>query len=325
MSKMGAKITHIEYYLPEKVLTNEELSTEKAGWSAAKIEKKVGIRNRHIAASNESSLDMAVKAAQKLLLSYDSSLIDFVIFCTQSPEYLLPTSACIIQDQLGLRKDIGAFDFNLGCSGYIYGLAMAKALIESRIACHVLLLTGETYSKFIIDSDISNKSIFGDAATATLISYSDQNQIGEFVFGTDGSGAENLIVKNLGAKNSYNCHQNMCPELYMDGPEIFNFTIETIPKLVHDVCVKNGLDLSDISYAILHQANKYILEFLTQTIGLSPHKSHIDMLEYGNTVSNTIPIALKDCLDRKIVKSKDKVLLAGFGVGYSWGGLVLYL
>lgn len=322
---MGVKIAQIEYYLPEKVLTNEELAALNLSWSAAKIETKVGIRNRHIAAPDESSMDMAIKAAQKLLESRSADEIDFVIFCTQSPEYLLPTSACIIQDKLGLRTNVGAFDFNLGCSGYIYGLAIAKALIESRIATKVLLLTGETYSKFIIDSDISNKSIFGDAGTATLVTYTEHDQIGEFVFGTDGAGAENLIVNNIGAKNHYTCPQGKSPELYMDGPEIFNFTIETIPKLVQDVCIKNKLGLSDVSYTILHQANKYILEFLTKTIGLEPEKVHIDLLEYGNTVSNTIPIALKDCLDKNIVRPPDKVLLAGFGVGYSWGGVVLNL
>ena len=322
---MGAKIAQIEYYLPEKVLTNEELTALNPGWSAAKIETKVGIRNRHIAASDESSMDMAIKAAKKLLKYHAADAMDFLIFCTQSPEYLLPTSACIIQDRLGLRTDVGAFDFNLGCSGYIYGLAMAKALIESRIASNVLLLTGETYSKFIIDSDISNKSIFGDSATATLVTYSEQEQIGEFVFGTNGAGAENLIVNNIGAKNYYTCPKGMSPELCMDGPEIFNFTIETIPKLVQDVCSKNKLGLSDVSYTILHLANKYILEFLTQTIGIESDKVHIDLWEYGNTVSNTIPIALKDCLDRRIVKPQDRVLLAGFGVGYSWGAVVLNL
>lgn len=322
---MGAKIAQIEYYLPEKVLTNDELAASNPGWSAKKIETKVGIRNRRIASSNESSMDVAIKAGQKLLISHDADAIDFLIFCTQSPEYLLPTSACIIQDRLGLRTNMGAFDFNLGCSGYIYGLAMAKALIESRIVSNVLLLTGETYSKFIIDSDISNRSIFGDAGTATLVTYSDHDQIGEFIFGTDGAGAENLIVNNIGAKNSYTCPQGMSPELYMDGPEIFNFTIDTVPKLVQDVCSKNELSLSDISYMIPHQANKYILEFLTQTIGLEPDKVHIDLWEYGNTVSNTIPIALKDCLDKSIVKPQDRVLLVGFGVGYSWGSVVLNL
>ncbi len=320
---MGAKISQIEYYLPEMILSNEDLVQQHPEWNAKKVEDKVGIRNRHIAASDETSLDMAIVAAAKLLKDHDPSKIDFVLLCTQSPEYLLPTTACIVQDRLGLRRDIGALDFNLGCSGYIYGLAMAKSLIVTGIAKHVLLLTAETYSKYIAESDISNKSIFGDAATASLISESENEHIGEFVFGTDGSGAENLMVHNIGAKNSFQGVAGTRPQLYMNGPEIFNFTIETIPPLVEAVCKKNALDKDNVSYTILHQANKYILEFLIGNIGLSPEKCHIDMLEYGNTVSNTIPIALKDSWDRGTIKNGDSVLLAGFGVGYSWGSTII--
>nr|MDK2851507.1 3-oxoacyl-[acyl-carrier-protein] synthase [Candidatus Cloacimonadota bacterium] len=320
---MGAKISRIEYYLPEHVLSNEDLIAQHPEWNSQKVEKKVGIRNRHIAGSEETALDMAVKAAQKLFNYVDPSLIDFVLFCTQSPDHLLPTSACIAQDRLGLRTNIGALDFNLGCSGYIYGLALAKSLIESGIAMNILLLTGETYSKYISDSDISNRSIFGDAATATLVTESDNYHIGDFVLGTDGKGAENLIVRNIGAKNSFRAVGDEYPELYMNGPEIFNFTIDTIPPLVEDVCKKNHLDKDQLDYVILHQANKYIIEFLISTIGLDPSKCHIDMLEYGNTVSNTIPIALKDSWDKGIIKVGDSVLLAGFGVGYSWGSTII--
>jgi len=320
---MSAKISQIQYYLPENVLSNEYLVTQHPEWNPQKVESKVGIRNRHIALPEETALDMAVKAAEKLFVSVDPNTIDFVLFCTQSPDHLLPTSACIAQERLGLRTNIGSMDFNLGCSGYIYGLALAKGLISSGVAGNVLLLTGETYSKFMAVSDISNRSIFGDAATASLISKSDNDHIGEFVLGTDGKGAENLIVRNIGAKNSFSSINGERPELYMNGPEIFNFTIETIPPLVEAVCVKNRIARNDVDYVILHQANKYIIEFLISTIGLDPSKCHIDMLEYGNTVSNTIPIALKDSWDRGLIKTGDKVLLAGFGVGYSWGSTII--
>lgn len=319
---MGVKINRIEYYLPDYVLSNDDLVRKHPDWNALKVEKKVGIRNRHIAAAQETALDLAVKAATKLLETEDRNIIDFVMFCTQSPDYLLPTSACLAQERLGLRREIGAIDFNLGCSGYIYGLALAKSLIKSGMACNVLLLTGETYSKFLADNDVSNRSIFGDAGTATLITRSDEDFIGEFVLGTDGKGAENLIVRNIGAKTSFSNINGTRPELYMNGPEIFNFTIETIPPLIEVVCKKNNTDKDDLDYVIFHQANKYILEFLIGTIGLDPAKCHIDMLEYGNTVSNTIPIALKDSLDRGNIKAGDTVLLAGFGVGYSWGSTI---
>lgn len=320
---MGSKITRIEYFLPDQVLSNEDLAKEYPDWKPDKVEKKVGIRSRHIAAAGETSLDMAEKAAGKVLLDANPDEIDFLLFCTQSPDYLLPTSACILQERLGLRTDIGALDFNLGCSGYIYGLGLAKALINSNLCKNVLLLTGETYSKFVRPADISNRSIFGDAATATLLSYSELEHIGDFEFGTDGRGADNLIVKNLSARESYLDRKDNTPELFMNGPEIFNFTIEMVPPLITKVLAKNKLGKDDVDYAILHQANKYILEFLINLIEFDPHKCHIDMLEYGNTVSNTIPIALKDSLERKVVRLGDKVLLAGFGVGYSWGATVV--
>ncbi len=320
---MGEKIKQVEYYLPERILTNEELEKAYPEWSATKLEKKVGIKQRHIAGPNETSLDLATKAAIKVLEKEDKDLIDFVLFCTQSPDYLLPTSACLLQSRLRLKTSIGALDFNLGCSGYVYGLALAKGLINSGVCKNILLVTGETYSKFIAEDDISNRSIFGDAGTATIVTYSDENQLGEFIFGTDGIGAENLIVNGLSARNSYILKDVDRPTLYMNGPEIFNFTIETIPPLIQQVISKNKLQLSGIDYFILHQANKYILEFLISEIGLDKSKCHIDMLDYGNTVSNTIPIALKDAFEQRIIQEGDKVLLAGFGVGYSWCSTII--
>jgi len=320
---MGAKISNIAYYLPEQILSNEELVAQHQGWNAAKVESKVGIRFRHIASYEESALDMAEMACRKLFEYVEPDSIDFLLLCTQSPEYLLPTTACLLQDRLKLNKTIGALDYNLGCSGYIYGLALAKGLIDSGSAKRVLLVTSETYTKYIDEQDVSNKSIFGDAATATLVTFSENHHIGEFVFGTDGSGAGNLIVNNVNAGNSYQCPVDKRPELSMNGPEIFNFTIETIPKLIEDVCSRNQLGKEGISYTILHQANKYILDFLISMIGLPNDKCHIDLMNYGNTVSNTIPIALKDAWDRGMVKIGDLVLLAGFGVGYSWGGVVV--
>ena len=320
---MSAKIKQVEYYLPEGILTNEELEKAYPEWSATKLEKKVGIKQRHIAGPNETSLDLATKAAIKVLEKEDKDLIDFVLFCTQSPDYLLPTSACLFQSRLGLDTSIGALDFNLGCSGYVYGLALAKGLINAKLCKNVLLVTGETYSKFIAEDDISNRSIFGDAGTATIVAHSEEDMLGEFIFGTDGNGAENLIVNGISARNFYTLKDVDRPTLYMNGPEIFNFTIETIPPLIHQVISKNKLQLSEIDYFILHQANKYILEFLISEIGLDKSKCHIDMLDYGNTVSNTIPIALKDAFDKRIIQKGDKVLLAGFGVGYSWASTII--
>lgn len=196
---MKAYINAVEYYLPEKVRTNDELAALFPEWPAVKIFDKVGISQRHISAPDESATDMAVKAAEKLFarnMNVKRDDIDFVLLCTQSPDYKLPSSSCLIQDRLGIPKNCGALDFNLGCSGWVYGLALAKGLIISGAARNILLLTGETYTKYINHSDKSNMAIFSDGASATLVSCSEGlASVGEFVLGTDGSKANDLILR----------------------------------------------------------------------------------------------------------------------------------
>lgn len=321
---MGSFIHSIEYYLPENVLDNKKLSQEFPEWEADKIFDKVGILNRHIVSKNETALDLAYNAAEKVLQNFNRELIDFVLLCTQSPDYYLPTGACSLQEMLKLRKDIGAFDFNLGCSGYIYGLAIAKSFINSQMASNVLLIMAETYSKHIHPSDKSNRSIFGDAAAATIILSSSKENIHEFELGTDGKGKDNLIVKKGGMRNLYFRNQDLSENyLYMNGPEIFNFTLDVVPELVQKILLKNKESIDSIDFCIFHQANKFMLEYLRKKMKIDPAKFYINMLETGNTVSATIPIALKDCLETGLVKSGDKVLLVGFGVGYSWGATIV--
>jgi len=330
---MGVKIANIEYYLPEKIITNDQLAKQFPDWPSEKIEKKVGIRERHIVKEDETALDLALEAGKKILKNYDRDKIDFLLFCTQSPDYYLPTSACILQDKLGLKTNIGAFDFNLGCSGFVYGLALAKSLINSNIAKNILLITSETYTKHIHSKDKSNRTIFGDAAAAIIIEKSEEEQIGEFVLGTDGSGYKNLIVPNGGLRDRYNPHAQEIDDesgsirtdnnLYMNGPEIFNFTIKAVPKVVAETLVKNSITLDDLDYVIFHQANKYMNEYLRKKINIPKEKFYLNLLHTGNTVSATIPIAMKDALEHKTIKKGDKVLLVGFGVGYSWGGAIV--
>lgn len=320
---MGSYIHSVEYYLPENTYDNNQLSKEFPEWEAEKIAEKVGIQTRHICSKNETALDLAYNAAEKVLKKFNKDQVDFVILCTQSPDYFLPTGACILQDSLKLRKEIGAFDFNLGCSGFIYGLAISKSLINAHIASTVLLITAETYSKHIHPSDKSNRSIFGDGAAATLILSSPQEKIHEFILGTDGSGKNNLIVRNGGMRSINSKGEDLVENyLFMNGPEIYNFTLDVIPDLVSNILLKNELSINKIDYCIFHQANKYMLEYLRRKLKIDPSKFYINMVETGNTVSATIPIALKDCLEKKIIKSGDKILSAGFGVGYSWGATI---
>ena len=327
-----AFIKAISYYLPEKIVTNEELVAEFPEWTVDKIAGKIGVSQRHLAGDNETAGDMSVKAAQKLFAEndIDRNTIDFVLLCTQSPDYFLPSTACIIQKKLGLPTSCGAFDFNLGCSGYEYGLAVAKGLIEGRIAHNILLLTAETYNKYLHPRDKGNKTIFGDGASATLVSTDGFAKIGEFSFGTDGSGAEGLIVKTGAARCKAKVNDEVFDEngnphssdhLFMDGKAIFDFTVHVVPPMIDDVMLKNGLVKDDINLYVFHQANKYMINFLRKLIMVDKEKFYVHLENVGNTVSSTIPIAL--CEACKEGRLHGNILLAGFGVGFSWGGCII--
>jgi 3-oxoacyl-[acyl-carrier-protein] synthase III len=327
-----SKIKAIEYYLPANTLANETLEKIYEDWSSEKIEKKTGIRLRHITEVGETASDLGYQAACKIFESgvVAREEIDFLLFCTQSPDYPLPSCACVLQDRLKLPKRVGALDFNLGCSGFVYGLGLAHGLIVSGQARNVLLITSETYSKYIHPSDKSVRTIFGDGAAATVVSVSDEDRIGPFVYGTDGSGAGNLIVGksefrtqkqidslNLGEKTQF-------PEyLYMNGPEIFNFTIKAVPRAIEQLLTKSVIDLDEIDFFVFHQANKYILNHLRKKIGIPENKFIVDMAETGNTVSASIPIALVKAEEKKMIRHGDRVLVIGFGVGYSWAASLL--
>ncbi|KXT45977.1 3-oxoacyl-ACP synthase III family protein [Bacteroides intestinalis] len=331
---MKAYIKAISYYLPERIMTNDELVSLFPEWSVEKVASKVGVDFRHVAASNETAGDMAEKAARKLFDEYhvNPKEIDFVMLCTQSPDYFLPSTACVLQNRLGIPKNSGAFDYNLGCSGCVYGLALAKGLILAGIARNILLLTSETYNKYLHPQDKSNRSIFGDGAAACLISSDGMAEIGDFVMGTDGSGAENLIVKT-GASRYKNRtgysdeddegHLRYDDYLYMNGGAIFNFTLDAVPLMFKQVLEKNAIKKEEIDYFVFHQANKFMLNTIRKVCVLPKEKYYINLSETGNTVSSTILIGLKDCLTNEIIHKDMQVMIAGFGVGLSWAGTVL--
>lgn len=331
---MKAFIKAISYYLPEKVVTNEELLKEFPEWSVDKVAQKVGVDSRHVAGENETAGDMAEKAACKLFEEYsiDPKSIDFLLLCTQSPDYFLPSTACILQDRLGIPTSAGAFDYNLGCSGCIYGMAVAKGLIAAGIAKNVLLLTAETYNKYLHPSDKSNRSIFGDGAAACLISTDGFAEIGEFVLGTDGSGYKHLIVETGASRKKENTgvettdddgHIRREDYLYMDGSAIFNFTLDAVPAMMAQVLEKNNMQKEEIDYYVFHQANKFMLSTIRKVCVLPKDKFYVNLAETGNTVSSTVMIGLKDCMQSQTIKFGDKVMVSGFGVGLSWGGTIL--
>jgi 3-oxoacyl-[acyl-carrier-protein] synthase-3 len=237
-----------------------------------------------------------------------------------------------VQDRLGLRTSVGALDFNLGCSGYVYGLALAHGLVVSGVASNVLLITAETYTRHIHPQDRSTRTIFGDGAAATLVELTEVAGIGKFVFGTDGRGAENLIVPAGGSRKPRSAetsivrtdkdgNQRSDENLFMNGMEVFNFTIASVPKLVQETLATNGM--IEVDYYVFHQANKFMLDHLRQKCGISESKFYLDVEHTGNTVSATIPIALRMAQESGRLKTGMHVLIAGFGVGYSWGGTTL--
>lgn len=329
-----AYIKAISYYLPERIVTNEELVKEFPEWSVEKVAQKVGVNSRHLAAEDETAGDMAEKAARKLFEEYniDPKSIDFLMLCTQSSDYFLPSTACVLQDRLGIPTSAGSFDYNLGCSGCIYGMAMAKGLIAAGIAKNVLLLTSETYNKYLHQSDKSNRSIFGDGAAACLISTDGFAEIGEFSLGTDGSGANNLIVKTGAARCKQATGHSVEDDeghiwrddyLYMNGGAIFNFTLDAVPAMMSDILKRNNVEKDDINYYVFHQANKFMLNTIRKVCVLPKDKFYINLSDTGNTVSSTVMIGLKDCIKNSIIKAGDTVMVSGFGVGLSWGGTLL--
>lgn len=334
-----AVIAAIETYLPESLLSNEQLAGELGNWDAKQIFDKTGIAARHIAGHDECSSDLGVEAAKKL---FENGVctpddIDFLLFCTQSPDYFLPASACLMQDRLGLSKDCGVLDFNQGCSGFVYGLGLAKSLVETNLATNVLLITAETYSKFVNPRDRSARTIFGDGAAATLVKSidSDVDLIGPFVFGTDGRGANNLIVPAGGLRRPFSADTAIEREdegnwrseqnLFMNGPEIFNFTLQSVPVAVNQLLQKSGYKLEQVDYFVFHQANKFMLDRLRSKIKIPPEKFWLNMENVGNTVSSTIPIALDSARQQDKIKLGDHVMLVGFGVGYSWAATIIQI
>jgi 3-oxoacyl-[acyl-carrier-protein] synthase-3 len=334
--RIGARIRAIATHLPDHVLTNEALAALYPSWPADKILDKTGIRERRVAAPDETAADLAFHAAEKLFESGACARheVDFVVLCTQAPDFILPTTACILQHRLGLRRDIGAFDMNLGCSGFVYGLSVAAGLIAAGAASNILLLTADTYSKYIHEGDKSVRTLFGDGAAATLISRSDDASIGPFVFGTDGGGAKDLIVE-AGGFRTPRCAETALEQedkvgnvrsrdnLFMNGANVMNFSLREVPRTFARLLELTGATAQDVDHVVLHQANKFMLDALQRKLALPPEKVPRRYEDVGNTVSSTIPFVLADLQQNGLMAPGTHIMLIGFGVGLSWAGASL--
>ena len=314
---MKSTIGQIEYYFPNHSENLNEMKKDNPNWDIEEIVKRTGIKKRYI--SRESILDMSIKAANKLFLknNYKRENLDFLVLVTQSPDFPLPATSCVIQDKLGLKKECLSFDINQGCSGYIYGLAICSSLIQSGLAKSGILICSEKYSKYISKENRTCRTIFSDAASATIINSAKNNILGPFDFGTDGSGYNNLIVPNKEIASKDLKYKD--GEIYMSGSDVFLFTMSKIPKSINNLLNKAEKKIDEINFFIFHQASKLVIDNLQKRLKIPHNKIYNNYSEIGNTISSSIPIALDQAIKKKLIKKNDTVMFVGFGVGYSWG------
>lgn len=320
-----ARVRQIEFSLPTRCESNQDLLADNPDWDMRKIYAKTGIAQRYVTSDQQTAADLCVEAAEKLFSAgpLRREEVGGLLFCSQSPDYTLPTTACIIQDRLQLPRKVAALDFNLGCSGFVYGLAVAGSLVESVLLDNVLLLCGDTYTKYIDRHDRTCRPLFSDAGTATLIQRSEDPKIGPFELGTDGGGYRNLIVENSGARISNGGALPGPKRLKMDGARVFVFTMTAVPESVRSLLITAGIPLQEIDWFVFHQASKVVLDDIVSNLKLPEEKVLRDLDTIGNTVSATIPIALRRAADAGRLKTGQQIMLVGFGVGYSWGACLL--
>ena len=319
--KIYSKISDIQYYLPPKLLSNEDLVFDNPDWRMDDIEKKTGIKYRYICEDAQTSKDIALLACEKIFNSnVRRSDIDFLIVVTESPEYIAPAMSCDLQNSLGLETSIASFDVNLGCSGFVYGLMVADSILCANNYSNGLLVCVDTYSKYISSNDRTCRPLFSDAASATLITASKKKTVGPFVLGTDGSGYKDLMVKNSGTIKNIDTERNL---YFMNGSAVFMFTMRVVPKAVNDLLIKEKCNTEDIDLFVFHQASKLVIDNLKRLLKLSNEKVFENYQLVGNTVSSSIPIALSQAKSAKKIKKGSVVMLVGFGVGLSWGATII--
>ena len=319
--KYNLQIKCIETALPKNSFKISSLKKKNPTWDIKKIIEKTGIEKIWYTKKNQTALDLGFEASKKVLKKINKKSIDTLIYVTQSPEYFLPTSACILQNKLGLNNNVKAFDINLGCSGFVYALFVASSLTQNNMSKNILIVCADTYTKYIDNSDRTNKTIFSDGASATLVSRSKKKYIGNFLMGTDGSGYKDLIVENGASRAGF--ENNNKAKLFMNGAKIFMFTVANIPKNIEQLLAISKIKKKNIKVFFFHQGSKIILNSLKDALKLSKNQLYNNLRFLGNTVSSTIPFSLKQASNEKKIKNNDLLVLSGFGVGLSWGSCVI--
>jgi 3-oxoacyl-[acyl-carrier-protein] synthase-3 len=325
-------IEGVEFFLGQNSVSNSQLQEENPSWDMSKTLERSGVKSRPVAIPGTTALDLAYEAANKLLnqLKCPSSEIDALIFCTQTPDYVLPPNSSLLHGRLNLASDVMAFDISHACSGFIYGLGIARSLVASGTAKKVLLITADTYSKLIHPADRSIRPLFGDGAAATIVSSDNLVMtIKDMSFGTAGNKADRFIVEAGGAKNKLTVDENITPDrsgrihssnhISMDGLGLLSYFNNVVPESVLEILKKNNKSISDISLFVFHQASRLALEGIARSLKIPDEKMIIDMEETGNLVSSSIPVLLSRLLKSDAFTRGEPVVLCGFGVGLSWG------
>lgn len=332
---MNCKIAHIEYYLPDKIVTNRDLLRENPGWNIDNLLPKTGVLKRHVASASETALDLAEKACHKLFerSKITAQSIDAVLFCTQSPDYIMPGNAFVLHNKLDLSERALAFDFNLACSGYVYGLAMARAFFNTYPIKNLLFVTADTYTKYIHPRDRSVRLLFGDGAAATLLQPSASGII-DIQWGTYGKGYEHFMIPAGGCRLPKNPETRAektdksgnarTPEnIVMEGFALVSLAKGKVLSQVKELLKANRMSTEDISLFVFHQASQLVLDYMQKGLNLPAKKVFNNLANVGNTVSSSLPIALKDALTERRIRKGDKILLCGFGVGFSWASAIM--
>jgi len=331
---MGTIIKSIEYYLPNIIISNEDLNKENPSWEMDKVINKTGVKKRHIAGLNETAYDLSVNACKKLFEYEELSTIDGIIYCTQSPDYIMPPNSFLLHKHLGCSERVLAFDFNHACTGYLYGLFMANSFIKSRATKKILLINSDTYSKYINKKDRSARALFGDGAAASIIENSNSDKgIIDIELASAGKFYDKFYIPAGGLRMPTNAQTSIEKkdvrgnirsenDIVMDGLAVWSFINSTVPKQILNLLNRNNLDRAQIDLFIFHQASQMTIDSLVKKLRLDKAKVFTNLLEIGNTVSASIPIAIKDAIDQGLIKEGSKVLLSGFGVGMSFGSLI---
>jgi 3-oxoacyl-[acyl-carrier-protein] synthase-3 len=330
----GIRVAGIEAAVPEPRHSYLDEPGSMSPEEARKLCTTIGVSERRIAPATLLASDLCLAAAESLLakLGWSRDSIDALILVTQGPDYLLPATACLLQHRLGLPTHCAAFDIDLGCSGWVYGTWIAAQLLAGSDGKRALLLAGDVSTRLLHPDDRATRPLFGDAGTATALERDADAGPLFAVVGTDGGGGKHISIKAGGLRHNLvpallrtaaeNEELHREAHLHLNGPEVFSFTLRAVPALLRDALDHAGLTLEAIDMCVMHQANKFILEHLRKKTGIPADKFLIDMDRFGNTSSASIPLALCHGMGSVLAEERRKLLMVGFGVGWSWGSLI---